>query len=67
MTKVLDITNDDALSSVYALPEVHFQSSFDSETSLFRTDHGVLHGEKTLSVPELRSWVSRAGAPQIFA
>jgi hypothetical protein len=67
MTKPLDITNGDALSSVYALPAVYFESSFDSKTSPLRTDHGVPHGQKTLPVPALRSRVSRAGTPQIFA
>jgi hypothetical protein len=66
MTKVLDITNVNALSSVYALPEVHFQSSFDSEAFRSGTDRGLLHRQKTLPVPELRSGVPRGGAPQIF-
>jgi hypothetical protein len=66
ITKVLDITNGDALSSFYALPAVHFESSVDSETPPLGTNHGVLHGAKTLSVPELRSGVSRGGAPQVF-
>jgi hypothetical protein len=67
MAKVLDITNVDALSSVYALPEVYLESSFDSKTSPFRTDHGLPDREKTLSVPALRSRVSRTGTPQVCA